>query len=159
MYILSDWGPPSPSPASECRRDREWEDRVGEQFVERERGWGWGEGSQIIWQHRISGTLLYKCTYTYTLLSLKGQCHEIFCFLFFSWISFPPAPEYHIRTVLNFSKIRGDIRKSRCTTGINDTGGKFAAGVVLPLFSLVLLIPVSMTSVANNGNNIRLLRP
>ncbi len=24
-----------------------------------------------------------------------------------------------------FSKIRGDIRKSRCTTGINDTGGKF----------------------------------
>ncbi len=24
---------------------------------------------------------------------------------------------------------RGDIRKSRCTTGINDTGGKFATGV------------------------------
>ncbi len=28
-----------------------------------------------------------------------------------------------------FSKIRGDICKSRCTTGINDIGGKFAAGV------------------------------
>jgi hypothetical protein len=28
-----------------------------------------------------------------------------------------------------FSKIRGDIRKSRCTTGVNDTGGKFAAGI------------------------------
>ncbi len=27
---------------------------------------------------------------------LKGQCHEIFCFWFFSWISFPPAPEYSI---------------------------------------------------------------
>jgi hypothetical protein len=27
------------------------------------------------------------------------------------------------------SKIRGDIRESRCTTGINDTGGKFATGV------------------------------
>jgi hypothetical protein len=26
-------------------------------------------------------------------------------------------------------KIRGDIRKSRCTTGINDTGGKFVTGV------------------------------
>jgi hypothetical protein len=25
-----------------------------------------------------------------------------------------------------FSKIRRDIRKSRCTTGVNDTGGKFA---------------------------------
>ncbi len=29
-----------------------------------------------------------------------------------------------------FSKIRGDIRSSRLTTGINDTGGKFATGVV-----------------------------
>ena len=28
-----------------------------------------------------------------------------------------------------FSKIREDNRKSRCTTGINDTGGKFATGV------------------------------
>jgi hypothetical protein len=28
-----------------------------------------------------------------------------------------------------FSKIRGDIRESRCTTGINDTGGKIAAGI------------------------------
>ncbi len=28
-----------------------------------------------------------------------------------------------------FSKIRGDIRKSRCTTGINDIGGKFFTGV------------------------------
>ncbi len=26
-------------------------------------------------------------------------------------------------------KILGDIRKSRCTTGINDTGGKFATSV------------------------------
>ncbi len=36
------------------------------------------------------------------LTYLKGQCHEIFCFWFFLWISFPPAPEYHIRTVSNF---------------------------------------------------------
>jgi hypothetical protein len=28
-----------------------------------------------------------------------------------------------------FSKIRGDIRESRCTTGVNDTGGKIAAGI------------------------------
>ncbi len=33
---------------------------------------------------------------------LKGHCHEIFCFWFFSWISFPPAPEYSIKTVSNF---------------------------------------------------------
>ena len=35
-------------------------------------------------------------------LCLKGQCHEIFCVWFFSWISFPPAPEYPNRTVSNF---------------------------------------------------------
>jgi hypothetical protein len=57
------------------------------------------------------------------------------------------------------------------TTGINDTGGKFATGVngtggkiaagindtggkFLPAVSLVLSIPV-----ANNGNNIRLQTP
>ncbi len=64
---------------------------------------------------------------------------------------FPPAPEYSIKNILNFSKIRGDIRK--CTTGnndkffhkfrwrfwqrlrweiatgINDTSGKFDTGV------------------------------
>jgi hypothetical protein len=27
------------------------------------------------------------------------------------------------------SKIRGDIRESRCTTGSNDTSGKFATGI------------------------------
>jgi hypothetical protein len=26
------------------------------------------------------------------------------------------------------AKIHGDIRKSRCTTGVNATGGKIAAG-------------------------------
>ncbi len=33
---------------------------------------------------------------------LKGQCHEFFCFWFFSWISFPPAPVYPITTVSIF---------------------------------------------------------
>ncbi len=33
---------------------------------------------------------------------LKGQCHEIFDFWFFSWISFPQVPEYTIRVVSNF---------------------------------------------------------
>jgi hypothetical protein len=34
--------------------------------------------------------------------TLKGQCHEIFCFWFFSWISFPQASDYTIRVVSNF---------------------------------------------------------
>ncbi len=33
---------------------------------------------------------------------LKGQCHEIFDFWFFSWISFPQASEYTITAISNF---------------------------------------------------------
>ena len=77
-----------------------------------------------------------------------------------------------------FSKIHGDNRSSRLTTGINETGGKFATGVndnggkfaagvnntggKLPPISTTPaanLPPVSMTPVANTGNNIRLLPP
>jgi hypothetical protein len=54
---------------------------------------------------------------------------------------FPPGPcVYHIVSFRIFSKIRRDIRSSRCTssliflplfdTGVVDTGGKFAAGIV-----------------------------
>jgi hypothetical protein len=43
---------------------------------------------------------------------------------------FPLTPKYSTEAVSNFfSKIRGDIRKSRSTTGINDTSGKFATSV------------------------------
>jgi hypothetical protein len=44
---------------------------------------------------------------------------------------FPPAPDYIIRAISNFSKIRGDIRRSRCTPPVTLTRvAKFAAGVV-----------------------------
>ncbi len=55
--------------------------------------------------------------YLYVSVSadLKGLCHEYFWF--FSWISFPQAPEYTNRAVSNiFKNICGDIRSSRCTT-------------------------------------------
>ncbi len=58
-------------------------------------------------------------------LELKGQCHEIFCLRYFSMNHLPPkALKETLGSYRNFSKIRGDIRKSRCTIGINDTGGK-----------------------------------
>ncbi len=50
--------------------------------------------------------------------SLKGQCHEIFCFWSFSWVSFPPAPQYPIRTVSNF------FENSRRCPQVKVTGGK-----------------------------------
>ncbi len=58
---------------------------------------------------------------------LKGQCHEIFCFWFFSWISFPQAPEYSIKTISNFFEKSQRYSPFKVYTfGINDTGGKFS---------------------------------
>ncbi len=57
---------------------------------------------------------------------LKGQFHEIFCFGFFRESSSPKPLLKALGSFQIFSKICGDICKSRCTTGINDTGGTFA---------------------------------
>jgi hypothetical protein len=46
-----------------------------------------------------------------------------------------------------FSKIRGDIRKSRCTTGINDTGGKLPTVSTTPAANFA----TSFTSVVRTG--------
>jgi hypothetical protein len=81
------------------------------------------------------------------------------------------------RVLSNFFQIHRDIRKTRCTTGINHASGKFAttvkdtgrkiftgiAGVTLGKFATGVndtsgkLPPVSPTPVANNGNSIRLI--
>ncbi len=56
---------------------------------------------------------------------LKGQCNET-CFRFSFTNHFPPKPsKITIGSLRIFSKIRGNIRMSRCTTGINDAGGNF----------------------------------
>ncbi len=70
------------------------------------------------------GCLLLFPKNTFSPLLLKGQCHKTFLLLVFSWISFPQAPEYSIKTDFNFFENSRIYRKSRCTTGINDTGGK-----------------------------------
>jgi hypothetical protein len=106
---------------------------------------------------------------------LKEQCHEIFCFWFFYESVALQPQRIPLGPFRIFLKIRGDIRKSRCTTGVNDTGGKFATGVtdtggkLLPVSTTPAanlppvsttpaanLPTVSLTPVANNENNIRL---
>ncbi len=56
--------------------------------------------------------------------NLKGQCHEIFCFWFFYESVTPQPQSIPLGPFRIFSKIRGDIRSSRLTTGVADTGGK-----------------------------------
>ena len=68
--------------------------------------------------------------------------------VFFHESPSPKPLKITLESMLIISKIRGDIRKSRCTTGVNgnDTGGKFAIGVVDTGGNLP---PGSLTSPAN----------
>ncbi len=57
---------------------------------------------------------------------IKGAVPRDFQLLVFSWISFPQAPEYSAIQIC--LKTLGDIRGSRCTTGVIDTFGKWKNG-------------------------------
>jgi hypothetical protein len=60
----------------------------------------------------------------------KGTVSRDFLLLVFFMNQFPLKPlSIPLGLFRIFSKIRGDIRSSRLTTGINDTGGKFATGI------------------------------
>jgi hypothetical protein len=61
--------------------------------------------------------------------TLKGQCYKIFASGFFHESVSPQLQSIPLGPFQIFSKIRGDICKSRCTTSINDTSGKFATGI------------------------------
>ncbi len=115
-------------------------------------------------------------------LLLKGQCHEIFCFRFFSWITFPQAPENNSRVIYNFfwkfeEIFAGQGAPPVSTTPLANLPPVLMTPVancrryqrhrqqichryqqhrrqILPPVPLVLLTPV-----ANNGNNIRLQTP
>jgi hypothetical protein len=69
---------------------------------------------------------------------LKGQCHEIFCFSFFHESVSPKPLIIPIGLFQIFFKIRGDIRSSRCTTGVVDTGGKWKKSSIIKIFFILL---------------------
>ncbi len=92
--------------------------------------------------HRHLAALLQDYTVHAELKRLKGQCREIFCFWFFSWISFPsfpPAPEYPIGTVSNF------FENSRRYSQVKVQLHRYQRHrrQILPPVLLVLLIPVA----------------
>ncbi len=59
------------------------------------------------------------------LVSLKGQCHEIFASGFFLKPVSPMPLIIPLGPFQIFSKIHGDIWSSRFATGVNDNGGKW----------------------------------
>ncbi len=58
--------------------------------------------------------------YTAALSIWLHPCRKIIC---------PQALQNKFKVISHFLKIRGDIRKWRCTTVINNTGDKFVTGV------------------------------
>jgi hypothetical protein len=68
---------------------------------------------------------------------------------FFHDISFPQPQSIPLGPFQIFSKIHGYIRKSRCTTSINDTGGKAAKLPPVSMTPAEILPPVSTTLAAN----------
>ncbi len=99
---------------------------------------------------------------------LKGQCREIFASGFFHRSSFPKP----LKITIGSFPILLKIRKSSCTTNINDTTTTTTTSTkICHLCQLhgwiatsisttpaVNLPPVSTTPVVNNENNIRLLK-
>jgi hypothetical protein len=71
---------------------------------------------------------------------------------------FPQDPLYPLGPFQIFPKIRGDICKSRCTTGMNDTSGKFAASINDNKFSTGIKdtnFATIFVSVGDTGDNYR----
>ncbi len=54
------------------------------------------------WRSDMLAWHCYSVRATVDQVSIKETVSRDFCFWFFSWISFLPAPEYPIRTVSNF---------------------------------------------------------
>jgi hypothetical protein len=80
---------------------------------------------------------------------VKGTVSQYFLLqVFIHESTSPKPPKITLGSFQIFLKIRRDICKWRCTTGVNYTGGKFATsindtgGKFLPPVLLVLLIPV-----------------
>jgi hypothetical protein len=76
--------------------------------------------------HQPPGKSFISVSFNILLDGFSMTVSPDFSLQVFSWISFPQGPENKMSVISNFLKILADIRKSRCTTGTNDTGGKFA---------------------------------
>ncbi len=88
---------------------------------------------------------------------------RFFASSFFHRSPFPKPLIITLGSFQIFSKICGDILKSRRTTGVNDTGGKFAtSGNLQPVVTTLAanLPPVSTTPAANFAtSSLELLTP
>ncbi len=82
-------------------------------------------GKWLVWLLFVLSrkSAILKVTYSIRIvLKIIQQSKLFFCL---SCDGSPKHLSITLRPFRIFSKIRGDIRGSRCTTGVNDTGGKW----------------------------------
>jgi len=77
-----------------------------------------------------------------SVVLLKGQCPEIFCFWFFYESVSPQPQSIPLGPFRFFSKIRGHIRSSRLTTGVADTGGKWKKSSIRKILIIFVGTPL-----------------
>ncbi len=68
---------------------------------------------------------------------LKGQCHKVFDFWFFHESVFPKPLSIPLGPFRTFSKLHGDIRSSRFTTGVVDTSGKWTKFSIIKVWIIL----------------------
>ncbi len=68
----------------------------------------------------------------------KGHTYLWSAYLFMQHLPFYTAPTYPLGPFQIFSKIRGDIRSSRLTTGVVDTGGKWEKSSIRKILIILL---------------------
>ncbi len=70
--------------------------------------------------------------------SFKGTVSRNFRLLVFFMNQFPPKPlSIPLGPIRIFSEIHGDIRSSRCTTGVVDTGGKWEKSAMIKVLIIL----------------------
>jgi hypothetical protein len=104
---------------------------------------GWVRITKI--KIRCPGVRIFLFNYSNRLdHRFKEIVSRDFLIQFFHESSSPNTMKIKFWSFHKFWKICGDIRKSMCTTGINDSGGKFAKGIndtggkFVPLMLLIL---------------------
>ncbi len=86
---------------------------------------------------------------------LKGQCHEIFCFWFFLESVSPKPLIIPLGPFQIFSKIRGDIRRSKFATGVKPSSRK----ILIILFGHLWVVELTYIEIFAFKFTLRCLQP
>ncbi len=110
-------------------------------------GGGRGGWNQLQYNGNKKGVFIFTFFYALGIVPgwlvlngrcLKGQCHDFSTSGFFHKSVSPKLLSVPLGPFRFFSEIRGDIRSSRFTTGVVDTGGKWKKSSIRKILIILL---------------------